>query len=349
MSGDGGPGAGTGAPAGKVPPRPGSRQPSGYRPPPARTGAYATGHRPPSRGSARQLAHRRQRNIYVASGVTAVVVVLVGALIVVSLSTGGNGGTGPKAKTAKGSPPEGTFAISQSLVKQVENVPLATLLAGARAKTSSSPADIYQLPAADPPLEVGGKPEVLFIGAEWCPYCAAERWSLLMALSKFGTFGPLRGTTSSSTDAYSSTPSFSFYGTTYTSKYLAFVPVEEQTNNRQPLQSPTAAQETLFNQYDAPPYVPAQSAGSYPFVYLDGKYLLIGAQYVPSAIAGMPFDTAVSYLTSGTNATSKAAEASAGTLVGMICAITKDQPPSVCAHVPAPNVPKARNPLTGQT
>jgi hypothetical protein len=40
-------------------------------------------------------------------------------------------------------------------------------------------------------------------------------------------------------------------------------------------------------------------------------------------------------MTSGTNATSTAAEASAGYVVGDICALTHDQPASVCAHVPA--------------
>ncbi len=33
-----------------------------------------------------------------------------------------------------------------------------------------------------------GKPEVLFVGAEFCPFCAAERWPLIVALSRFGHF-----------------------------------------------------------------------------------------------------------------------------------------------------------------
>jgi hypothetical protein len=49
----------------------------------------------------------------------------------------------------------------------------------------------------------------------------------------------------------------------------------------------------------------------------------------------MPFAKAVPYMTSGTNPTSKAAEASAGYDVGDICALTHDQPASVCSHVPA--------------
>ena len=37
-------------------------------------------------------------------------------------------------------------------------------------------------------LTANGKPEMLYIGAEYCPYCAAERWAMIVALSRFGTF-----------------------------------------------------------------------------------------------------------------------------------------------------------------
>ena len=43
-------------------------------------------------------------------------------------------------------------------------------------------------PVTGPALTSGGKPEMLYIGAEWCPYCAAERWAMAVALRRFGTF-----------------------------------------------------------------------------------------------------------------------------------------------------------------
>ncbi len=52
-----------------------------------------------------------------------------------------------------------------------------------------------------------GKPEVLYIGA-YCPFCAAERWAAIVALSRFGTFSVLRTVHSSSTDVDASTPAF---------------------------------------------------------------------------------------------------------------------------------------------
>ena len=57
----------------------------------------------------------------------------------------------------------------------------------AAAQATSAPTTI-----TGAPLTSGGKPEMLYIGAEYCPYCAAERWAMIVALSRFGTFSGLR-------------------------------------------------------------------------------------------------------------------------------------------------------------
>lgn len=75
--------------------------------------------------------------------------------------------------------------------------------------------------------------------------------------------------------------------------------------------------------------------GSIPFVYMGGKYLLTVAQYVAPAISSKSFGTAALYVTSGTNPTSREAEASAGYLVGEILALTHDLPASIASQVPA--------------
>ena len=47
----------------------------------------------------------------------------------------------------------------------------------------------------------GGRlPVVFFYGAEFAPYAAAERWPLILALSRFGTFNQLGLMQSSSDD-----------------------------------------------------------------------------------------------------------------------------------------------------
>jgi hypothetical protein len=272
-----------------------------------------------------------------AVGAVGAVIVVIAILLAVTLPGGGKGKAVTKGNVT------GTFALPASLVASVENVPVKKLVAAAEAcaanagcfakPTGASPPE--KLAAGAPALKAGGHPELLYIGAEYCPFCAAERWPMLMALSKFGKFGTIRGTTSSATDVNASTPTFSFYKVSYKSKYLSFVPVEETTNNYATLQNPTPAQQAIITTYDGPPYTAAANKGSIPFLYIGGKYVSIGTSYDASAIAGMPIDSAAPLMTSGTNATSKHAMAVAGFLLGDICSLTRNQPASVCSQVPA--------------
>ncbi len=293
------------------------------------------------RASARQsLQQRRQRNIYTAIAVIGAVVVVVAVIITVSLTGGGSTTTTTNGKIASGA-----FVLPANLIAQVENVPVDRLVAAAapqKWRTAGQEALEYglppqALPAKNPAYNVDGKPAIVFVGAEYCPYCAAERWALVMALSKFGTFTDLRGTTSSATDTNPSSPTFSFYGSSYSSPYIVFESDEQDTNTDQPLQAPTAAENALVTKYDTTPYIPSQDAGEnpIPFVYLAGKYVLTGNQYDASPIAGDQWATAASYMTSGKNVTSKGLEASAGFLVGDLCEITHNQPAAVCSQVPS--------------
>ncbi len=97
----------------------------------------------------------------------------------------------------------------------------------------------------DAALTSNGKPEMLYIGAEFCPYCAAMRWSMAVALSRFGTLWPLRGIHSSPTDVFPNTATLTFYKSSYASKYLIFTPVENETVTQAPLQQTTAEQQKI--------------------------------------------------------------------------------------------------------
>src|ERR1700733_11618634 len=69
---------------------------------------------------------------------------------------------------------------------------------------------------------------MLYIGAEFWPIWATERWPMLVALSHFGTFSNVSQTHSAVSDGDIAT--LSFYGSTYSSPYLTFAPVETTTN-----------------------------------------------------------------------------------------------------------------------
>ena len=191
----------------------------------------------------------------------AVVLALVATLIAVKL-------TQPPARSAPPANARTTALVQQ----QVTSVPIATFNSVGAGRATRLDAVTGQ-----PALTMEGKPEVLYMGGEYCPYCAAERWALAAALSRFGTLSGLSLIRSSPTDVYANTPTLSFAKASYTSKYLAFVPVEwygEATDPRTPtgyayLQQPTAQQLALF----------ATFGGSMPFVDVGNRYILPQAQF----------------------------------------------------------------------
>ena len=110
-------------------------------------------------------------------------------------------------------PKAATPDATQAVVTQITTLPTAQFEA-----VGEGTANNLIKPVTGTPLTgASGKPLVLYIGAEYCPYCAAERWPLIVALGRFGTFSGLRTTTSSSSDAFPDTPTFTFHGATYTS------------------------------------------------------------------------------------------------------------------------------------
>ncbi|MGC8625945.1 MAG: DUF929 family protein [Acidimicrobiales bacterium] len=313
-----------------MPPRPSGKR-GAQRPSAGQKGAGSPRlGRAPSRASARHIAQRqRQRNMLMAVAAVVAVVVVIGAILAVKYV----GGSSSPAKL-DGALAPGEFALPAGVASEVTGIPAKVLIAAAEADNRKSASPPQAAPAGASSLSLGGKPEILFIGAEYCPICAAERWALVMALSKFGAFGHLSGTSSSSIDVNPSTPTFSFYGSTYTSPYISFVPREVQTNsydasigNYPTLQSLSASQARIMDKLDP--------SGGVPFVDLAGRYVVLSEQYDASHISGWNITDAASYMTSGANVTSRAAEAAAGYLIGDICVLSHGHPANVCSLVPA--------------
>ena len=106
----------------------------------------------------------------------------------------------------------------------VTNVPAASLDAVGFGTAQAAPTRIDA-----PPLTADGKPQVLYVGAEYCPFCAGQRWPVVVALSRFGTWSNLGATTSASEDVFPDTETLSFHGAGYTSDHLTFTGTELQT------------------------------------------------------------------------------------------------------------------------
>ena len=279
--------------------------------------------------AAQRAAERRRQvrnRILIAAGAVVVVIVVVVVFVVIAANK-------PSSTTSGKSSANGpTGAALSKVVADTTSVPASTLATVGAGSVTTPPSSVNGTA-----LTSGGKPEMLYIGAEYCPYCAFERWGMVVALSRFGTFKGLSTTHSSSTDVYPNTPTWTFYKSTYTSKYVAFSPVEETTNqlasNGQgyvPLQSPTAAQAALISKYDAPPYVPSADKGAIPFVYIGGKYLISGASALPSVLSGKSWASIASSLKDPSSAVAKAVDGTANYITAAICKTTNDQPSSVC-------------------
>lgn len=174
------------------------------------------------------------------------------------------------------------------------------------------------------PLTSNGKPEILYIGGDFCPYCAVQRWSIVIALAKFGTFSGLQYMQSSPTDTPASISTFTFYNTTYTSQYVSFSSVEEYDIARNPLQTPTAAQTALFDKYD--------TQGTIPFLDIGNQYAITTSQVAPSTIQNMNWTQIAGQLDNPDSAIAKAVDGAANTLITAICNIDGGNPASVCGE-----------------
>ncbi|MGH7668461.1 MAG: DUF929 family protein [Gemmatimonadaceae bacterium] len=191
-----------------------------------------------------------------------------------------------------------------------------------------------------------GKPVILYIGSLYCPYCAAARWSVIAALSRFGQFSGLTYSASSSQDVYPSTPTFSFYGGHYTSSFIDFQSVElqgaEPIGGRYPtLETPTPDQERLLRTYDGPPYMDKASAGGIPFMLVGGRYMWSGSPFNPGLLAGQTHAELAAALPTASGSAAQAILANANEITAAICAVDGHQPAAVCSGAPIPQAVKA--------
>ena len=288
--------------------------------------------------AAQRAAERRaerKRRIFLASGSVVVVLAIVLVFVVVKLNSK------PPSNSASNGPAGSSLS---SLVNTVTSVPESTLNA---VGTGGGAINNLPIKINGSTLTANGKPEMLYMGAEYCPYCAAERWSMIVALSRFGTFSGLATIHSAAADGagtaepYPNTPTFTFAHSTYSSPYLTFTPVELNTNIPDPstgsyttLDKPTTAQQNLMSKYDNQPYIPSsEPAGSIPFLYFGGQTMIVGsspAQNTALQPLGLNWNQIAADLHNPNTAVAKAEDGEANYITAAICKMTNNQPASVC-------------------
>jgi len=205
---------------------------------------------------------------------------------------------------------------------------LATVGSGGMANPFSA---LTKAPAL---VDTNNLPIVFFVGSESCGPCAAERWSLVVALSRFGTFShlPLFVTGTGPTTSQFST--FTFIGATYASTYVAFAGFEEADSAGKPLETLTQKGLQLLSTYDAPPYVPASQKGGIPWLDVANGYAMQGSGYSPALILGLDWGHITARLSSAGDPVAQGILGTANYITAAICKTTSLQPASVCSAAP---------------
>jgi hypothetical protein len=265
--------------------------------------------------AARKARMSRNRTIRIWAVILVIVVVI--CLAVVS-SIGGVTAPAGSSSPASGAP------IPAAILSRLQSIPLKALMSAPAGGLDVFPEDIK-----DPKLTSGEKPELLFIGAEFCPVCATERWAMYVALSKFGTFVPQPGEIHSALRD-GDIQTLTFYNSKFVSPYLTFMPVETTTNKPDgdyyvSLQNPTATQLQLWESH---------TGETFPWLDFGGMKELTSAQYDPSVLQGMTFNGIASQIGNNSTVVGADVDASAKVLIQTICStLTSNKPAPVCKAV----------------
>jgi hypothetical protein len=264
-----------------------------------------------------QLPPKKSNVPLIASIIGAVLIVIIIAVIILASSSSTNSSGSISQSNAQTTNKNIVTPTPNNLVNELTQIPISEYN-----KIGTGGSLVSGLPSQlnSTPLVLNNKPEVLYMGDEWCPYCGAERWALILALSRFGTISNLYTAFSSSTDVYPYTPTFSLAKVKYSSPYISFVEVEMQTINHTPLQNPTPEENNLLNTI---------GNGSIPFIDIGGSWYST-ANYDPQLLQGLSHKTIASNLSNPNTQSTQAIIGSANYLTATICSIDNNQPGRIC-------------------
>lgn len=260
---------------------------------------------------------------YVALGLVVVAILLLGGLVLIRNNTAPDLPANAEVYTPA---PSDVFHEVTAVPQSVSD-----------AVGASSPASPITAPMPshntslweDSPHNGGNRPVVFFYGAEFAPYAAAERWPLIIALSRFGTFDQLGLVESSTSVAFPAIPTFTFSKTAYSSVWIDLQTVERYSaqdltgSGYSSLQVLTPRQSASVSVYDI-------SDSTVPLLDISNRYTLAGSAFPPSLLTGLTQSQIASALTTPTAPVTQAVLASANEITAAICAVTGERPITVC-------------------
>jgi hypothetical protein len=320
----------------------------------SKSGGGSGGRRPPPRGGSRPSGKPdqrkgQQRSASATAGIFGGAFVVLAVIVIILIST-------LSTTASAAGQPIAWKPITPAMQTALAGITPAQFAAAGTGGSQLSVSTVFVLTPKQALLIKGGKPVLVYEGAEYCPYCGASRWPLIIALDRFGSFTGLGTIGSSPYDVYASTHTFSFQKAQYTSKYLVFEPSEQTTNICEkgqlvsgacgvytPLQATSPANAKLATTYDTEKYYPADTTNEAQIPFLDwgGLSVSAGALYSPEVInegdsqngSGwhpLTWNQIIATLSIPSTGAGQAILGTANIYTAAICNMTHNQPGSVC-------------------
>jgi thiol-disulfide isomerase/thioredoxin len=166
-----------------------------------------------------------------------------------------------------------------------------------------------------------GKLFVFFMGAEYCPYCASERWAIVRGLQKFGQWDGLKQTISAARDEpFLNLPTYDFTEATYTSPHIEFVARETKDREFKPLQKLLKTEERMVRKFN--------SKKEIPFLLLGGRFVQVGSGFSPKIFVGHTFRQTETELKKVESEIRKTIDDEANIISALLC--VAGLPPELC-------------------
>jgi thiol-disulfide isomerase/thioredoxin len=166
-----------------------------------------------------------------------------------------------------------------------------------------------------------GKFSVFFMGAEYCPYCAAERWAIVRALQRFGQWSGLKQTISAARDEpFLNLPTYDFTEAIYNSSHIDFVARETENREFKPLQKLSKTEEKLVKQFNPQKTI--------PFLLIGGRFMQLEAGFTPKTFIGHTFRQTETELKKIESEIRKTIDAEANVIAALL--LVSGLPPELC-------------------
>ena len=179
---------------------------------------------------------------------------------------------------------------------------------------------------SDEPLLDDGRPVLFFMGAQYCPFCAAQRWALIEATSRFGEWSGLGPFASpSGMDGFGSVPTFDLAAARFTSDVLSVRTKEiaDASGRRlQDLDDLEAGLVDAFNPRGSVPFIVAAGAGG---------QMTIDLAFSPGLLHGNGFEKIRDAVGAGEDtAAVRAIAGQADAITAVLCTMTGGVPSAPC-------------------